>query len=403
MKSLRLLFLLLLPVALNGCLLIPGKFNSTMDLRRDGRFAFAYKGEIIFQIPDEKLLNAKADGSEKTWTDKMAVCWSDDSKEIDNFGIYADDKPEKEKKGKGRAKSRKLWSNWAASADEEKSGPAPAATPAKPVPTDQKPVASPVPPPPAPAATAADKAATAADAAVKEAAKPTDPDADSSDFPDEDATDGADVTEAETPIIRPCTKKEIADLRAEWQETRDKQTADAKQYTQMFASMFGLDPSSPDSMSRFAADLSKHAGWNSVVYKGDGVFLVDYQQIGRLDQDFVFPLLPDQQMFMPFVMIKRRADGSALVETPGFAVATNGGLLGAMVAMVETRMNSDKSDKPPRNPILSVDGKFTITTDGEILTNNTVNGPAALPIGRQLIWEFNDAKDPAPKALIKLR
>lgn len=31
---------------LAGCLLLPGKFTSGIDLRKDGSFSFTYKGEI---------------------------------------------------------------------------------------------------------------------------------------------------------------------------------------------------------------------------------------------------------------------------------------------------------------------------------------------------------------------
>lgn len=34
-------------VLLSACLLTPGKFTSTLDIRKDGAFTFAYKGEII--------------------------------------------------------------------------------------------------------------------------------------------------------------------------------------------------------------------------------------------------------------------------------------------------------------------------------------------------------------------
>ena len=52
MRSLlRLIAILILPLALTSCFLIPGAFTSSLDLRKDGRFTFAYQGEIIFQSP----------------------------------------------------------------------------------------------------------------------------------------------------------------------------------------------------------------------------------------------------------------------------------------------------------------------------------------------------------------
>lgn len=48
MARLRLLMLAVLSAALAGCLLLPGKFDSALDLRRDGTFHFHYAGELVF-------------------------------------------------------------------------------------------------------------------------------------------------------------------------------------------------------------------------------------------------------------------------------------------------------------------------------------------------------------------
>lgn len=47
MKFVRLIAALAAPLLLAGCLLSPGKFNSTLDLKRDGSFTFTYVGEIV--------------------------------------------------------------------------------------------------------------------------------------------------------------------------------------------------------------------------------------------------------------------------------------------------------------------------------------------------------------------
>lgn len=44
----RFLFVLAAPLLLTGCLISPGKFASTLDLRDDGTYAFTYEGEIFF-------------------------------------------------------------------------------------------------------------------------------------------------------------------------------------------------------------------------------------------------------------------------------------------------------------------------------------------------------------------
>ncbi|QIG54548.1 hypothetical protein G6N82_10630 [Altererythrobacter sp. BO-6] len=69
----RLLFSALLCFALTGCLLIPGQFKSSLDIRRDGQFTYSYVGTIIFTAGD---LN---EDSEAVWDDSMADCRHEES------------------------------------------------------------------------------------------------------------------------------------------------------------------------------------------------------------------------------------------------------------------------------------------------------------------------------------
>lgn len=52
-----------LALLLGACMLMPGKFASSLDLQKDGGFSFAYKGEIHFVSPSE--LDEKKDDSSK--------------------------------------------------------------------------------------------------------------------------------------------------------------------------------------------------------------------------------------------------------------------------------------------------------------------------------------------------
>jgi hypothetical protein len=47
LPRLRLIVLAVLSATLAGCLLLPGKFDSTLDLQRDGTFHFHYAGELV--------------------------------------------------------------------------------------------------------------------------------------------------------------------------------------------------------------------------------------------------------------------------------------------------------------------------------------------------------------------
>ena len=69
---------------------------------------------------------------------------------------------------------------------------------------------------------------------------------------------------------------------------------------------------------RLRRQAEKYAGWRSVTYRGKGVFDVDYHFDGRATQDFLFPALPDNDFIVPFIAIRRRADGSVLVTAPAF-------------------------------------------------------------------------------------
>src|SRR3954471_17565621 len=47
MAKIRLALLLALPLLLASCLLSPGRFVSTLDIRKDRSFTFTYQGEVI--------------------------------------------------------------------------------------------------------------------------------------------------------------------------------------------------------------------------------------------------------------------------------------------------------------------------------------------------------------------
>ncbi|MEA3081069.1 MAG: hypothetical protein QOD54_737, partial [Sphingomonadales bacterium] len=148
-----------------------------------------------------------------------------------------------------------------------------------------------------------------------------------------------------------------------------------------------------ESNRAFAAKLMKYAGWRSVTYRGNGVFDVDYHFDGRATQDFLFTALPDNDLLIPFIAIRRRADGSALVTAP----ALTGGQ-GALAARAGAAAANGMKDGPASR----AQGRFTIVTDGEILTNNSEDGPAPHAIGRQLHWDVNAASNKIPEALIRL-
>jgi hypothetical protein len=188
---------------------------------------------------------------------------------------------------------------------------------------------------------------------------------------------------------RPCTKAEIASQKAEHDTQAEKKRKDAEQ----MAKLFGLPGLDDESNRAFAAKLTKYAGWRSATYRGHGVFDVDYHFEGSAKQDFLFPALPDNDLIVPFVAIRRRADGSVLITAP----AMTGG-----AGPIASRMASMGGDAAKGGPVSRAEGRFTIITDGEILTNNSEDGAAPHAFGRQLHWDVGPASTKIPETLIRL-
>jgi len=167
-----------------------------------------------------------------------------------------------------------------------------------------------------------------------------------------------------------------------------------KEQADQMAKVFGLPGSDDESNRAFAEKLKKYAGWRSVAYRGKGVFDVDYHAEGVLTQDYLFPAMPDSDLILPFIAIRRRADGSVQVNAP--ALTGGAGPFGARAAAMG--MPTDKDA-----PASMARGRFTITTDGEILTNNSEDGPSA-PTGgrRRLTWDVGPGSKTIPEALVRL-
>jgi hypothetical protein len=193
---------------------------------------------------------------------------------------------------------------------------------------------------------------------------------------------------------RACTATEIAKAKADYQKEAADRVAKKQQENEQMAKLFGLPGADDASNRRFAANLMKYQGWRSVAYKGKGVFDVDYHVEGRLTQDYAFPLMPDTDLIIPFITLRRRTDGSVMVTAP--ALTGGSGPFSARAKMMGL------PDKGEGGPVSRAEGRFTITTDGEILTNNSEDGPAAAPGGRQVHWDVGAGSTKIPEMLVKL-
>ncbi len=192
---------------------------------------------------------------------------------------------------------------------------------------------------------------------------------------------------------RPCSNSEMARVKAEYEKRAAEKNEQRRNESENTAKMLGLPGADDESNRRFAANLMKYQGWRSVSYKGKGVFDVDYHVEGRVNQDYAFPVMPDADFIIPFITIRRRNDGAVLVTAPALTGGT--GPFGARAKMMGL---PDAKDGPPSR----AEGTFTITTDGEILTNNSEDGPAAAPGGRAVHWDVGPGSDRVPEMLVRL-
>lgn len=198
---------------------------------------------------------------------------------------------------------------------------------------------------------------------------------------------------------RTCTAAELADQKREWEASRAQaRERERRETDNMKAMLGGLDPTDPRSIEEFAARLRRQAGWRAVTYKGDGLFDVDYALSGKLDHDFLFPVIEKFPTTFSFIQVMRRNDGTVRIDAPGFAPSSSNNMLSSMVF---GGMGSFGRDNPAMR-LPEMEGSITVITDGQVLANNTDGGPRATPGGQQLEWRVNVRSAAAPMALIRL-
>ena len=202
---------------------------------------------------------------------------------------------------------------------------------------------------------------------------------------------------------RPCTALELDAQRKTWAEGADKRKADKgheqlAQQQAMKAMLGGIAPSDPKAAQEFADRLMRQQGWTSVVSKGDGRFDVVYDITARLDHDFTFPTIERFPLMTPFVTAIRRNDGSVRIDAPAFSASASASpIMGMGLAQLGAKDKGADSTGMPE-----LDGMFTLHTDGEILANNTDEGPKADAGGKRLEWKVDARTAAAPSALVKL-
>jgi hypothetical protein len=334
---LGMLFLLLL----SGCFLVPGEFVSNLDIRKDGTFTFAYKGQIAFVLPDD--FGPGGSSAPKVWDEKMAKCFKNGTPYYDEYGS-----------------------------------------------DDTAPAAAAVTMPAAEAA--AEGAAQAAKDAAEEAGGAMDAAAAMAEPASESEPDDT---------KRPCKPAEIAKLKKEFDDSNAERVARKKKEAEQMAAIFGLGPNDDAGNRKIAAELTKYAGWKTVTYAGKGIYNVDYQLTGRTGHDFIFPVFPKGDIMIPFVTMRPRADGTVFVSATALSGGGFKGLSARMAMLGAAAGGAGRSDMPQTS--VKTSGTFTITTDGVPLTNNTDDGPSKGTTGQTLTWIVDNNSEKIPEALIRLR
>ncbi len=197
---------------------------------------------------------------------------------------------------------------------------------------------------------------------------------------------------------RPCSAQELAGQKENWADQQRAASTRKTREAESMKSMFGgIDPADPRAAEELAARLRRQAGWRKVMHRGDGLFDIEFVIEGRLDHDFAFPTIERFPSANPFVQVMARADGTVRIDAPGFAPAAAGE---PYRGWMQAAALSEGNQRAPQLP--EMDGTFVITTDANVLANNTDLGPQAFTTGQRLEWRVTQRSQAAPTALLRL-
>lgn len=202
---------------------------------------------------------------------------------------------------------------------------------------------------------------------------------------------------------RECTDEELAQQREDWEAGAEERKATAEREAEAMRQFLGgIDPADPKAAEELAARLRRQEGWKRVEYRGDGLFEVEFSISSTIGHDFVFPTFERFPMVNSFVLANVRQGRTVRIEAPGFAAQSGGGSFPGMMVGLAAVGSASTGEKNPLGNLPKIDGTFRIVTDGQILANNTDEGPRTTAEGQVLEWRVNERTAAAPTALIQL-
>jgi hypothetical protein len=376
------------PFSLTGCLILPGEFVSEMTVMKSGDFTFNYKGQIqllgLANLMNDTMNGIGADASTEEFT---ATCWVGSGDDEDGDLSKKEAEAIEKKKEKAIKDSDENEATLSAIKNNKKSTAASAAAQEgmdKPEVEEKQSDES--------ASDAAEEAPDAAVDAGEAAAKAVDAAVDAAAEAVKAAED--DMTE------RDCTKKEIAEQKAEWDETQKAKKDREAEQKKMFSMLLGgIDPNDPKTIDRFTKEVERLAAWNKVEHLGNGLFKIDYSTKGRLADDFAFPVIPRYSIGSPMIHITRWDNGRLRVEAPAFHSDPD---FSAMTMMGGSAMMGMAAGGKPNIKPVEIKGTFTLITDAKVLANNTEEGPQDERGMQKLSWDIGPETFGPPMALLKL-
>ena len=197
---------------------------------------------------------------------------------------------------------------------------------------------------------------------------------------------------------RTCSAEELKSQKEEWEAEQASAEARRRREAEKMRTMTGgLDPQDPKAAEELAKRLRRQAGYRSVEYKGNGLYVVDFLASSSLTHGFAFPAFEGFPLTNAFVLIAPRNDGTIRIDAPGFVPSTGGSLVGSMMMEMMAKEGEKAGQKWS-----AAEGTFTLATDAQILSSNTDEGPQADARGQKLAWTVNSLTTSAPMALLRL-